>query len=383
MASPGPYSKSFIQWPFGHPEATGLLPARDRILAGNMETLVFDSYSDFADHALVTIRKDQASGLKAIIAVHNENRGPAIGGCRILPYRSMEDAVRDVLRLSRGMTYKTAIADILYGGGKAVIIADPQRDKSELLLEAMGDFVESLAGRYITSFDSGTTLDDIRVIARRTKHAAGFLPEAGNASGSTALGVYHCMLAAAEKVNGSATLAGLKVAIQGVGNVGERLAKLLARDGVQLILADTDPARAEALASAIGAKVVNSDAILQEPCDILSPCALGGILSSETIPKLGARAVVGGANNQLARPEDDVRLADRGILYCPDYLANAGGIIDLHYQRSHWDLAAVERHVASLGETFRQVIERAEKERRPTAEIADRIAEERFGRNLR
>lgn len=339
---------------------------------------MFESFAGFAGHSLVTARQDRASGLKAVIAIHNDNRGPAIGGCRILPYPTMSEAVRDVLRLSRGMTYKTAIADIPYGGGKAVIVADPRRDKDDVLLEAMGDFVESLGGRYITSFDSGTTMDDVQVIARRTGHAAGFLPEAGNASGSTALGVYHCMLTAAEKVGGSGSLAGLTVAIQGVGNVGERLAHLLSRDGANLILADVDTTKAHALAEATGAKVVDSAAILREHCDILAPCALGGVFSSATIPELNTRAIVGGANNQLALPEDDTRMAERGILYCPDYLANAGGIINLHYQRSHWDPAAVERHVTSLGETFREVIARAEREKRPTGEIADSIAEERF-----
>ena len=344
---------------------------------------MFDTHADFADHALVTARQEKASGLKAIIAVHNENRGPAIGGCRILPYPSLDDALRDVLRLSRGMTYKNAIADIPYGGGKAIIIADPRREKTETLLEAMGDFVESLGGRYITSFDSGTTLEDVQVIARRTRHAAGFLPEAGNASGSTALGVYHCMRTAAEEIWGSASLAGRRIAVQGVGNVGERLARILAHEGAELVLADTDARRAEALAADIGAQVVGEETILRETCDILAPCALGGVLSSVTIPDLRAKAIVGGANNQLARPEDDARLAKRGILYCPDYLANAGGIINLHHQRSRWDPAAVERHVASLGETFRLVIARSESEERPTGEIADRIAEERFSRRTK
>lgn len=338
---------------------------------------MFDTHPDFAGHALVTSRHDAAAGLTAIIAVHNDDRGPAIGGCRILPYPTPEAAIGDVLRLSRGMTYKTAIADIPYGGGKAVIIADPARQKTELLLEAMGAFVDSLGGRYITSFDSGTTLDDVRVIARRTRHAAGFLPEAGNASGSTALGVYQCMRAAAEVVWGAPRLAGLRVAIQGVGNVGMRLAELLARDGAELLIADAVPARAEAVAARIGGRTVASDAILFEPCDILAPCALGGILSADSIPHLAARAIVGGANNQLAEPEDDARLLARGILYCPDYLANAGGIIDLHYQRSRWDPAAVERHVTSLADTFRDVMARATREGRPTGEIADRIAEER------
>lgn len=339
---------------------------------------MYQQFPDFDGHVLVTHRQDTASGLNAFIAVHNENRGPAMGGCRILKYGSTDLAIKDVLRLSRGMTYKNAIANIPYGGGKAVIIADPRVEKTTKLLHAMGDFVQSLQGRYITSFDSGTTLDDVNTIGVRTEFAAGTLAEAGNASGSTANGVYYCMRAAAERVHGTSDLGGLTVAIQGVGNVGRRLAEKLAADGARLIVADIETPNARAVAEATGATVVGVDEILLADADILSPCALGGVLSSQSIPDLKVKIVVGGANNQLSSADDDERLQHAGILYCPDYLANAGGIIDLFYQRSTWTSVAVDKHVRQLADTFHEVLERSRATGLGTAKVTDAIAQERF-----
>lgn len=339
---------------------------------------MYDLFPDFDDHILVTTRHESLRGFSAFIAIHNENRGPAMGGCRILNYASTELAITDVLRLARGMTYKNAIADIPYGGGKAVIIADPAKDKTTDLLHAMGEFVQSLNGRYITSFDSGTTLDDVRTIAQRTDFAAGTLAEAGNASASTAYGVYQCMRAAAERLFGTADLGGVTVAVQGAGNVGSRLAGYLASAGAQLLIADADEDAARRVAETTGATIVGTDDIWRIKSDILSPCALGGTLSAETIPALAARAVVGGANNQLATRDDDERLRAAGILYCPDYLANAGGIIDLHYQRTNWTRQAVETHVSGLADTFREIADRAEYLATGTAAIADALARERF-----
>lgn len=301
-----------------------------------------------------------------------------MGGCRILNYPSPEHAITDVLRLARGMTYKNAIANIPYGGGKAVIVADPQTDKTTDLLHAMGEFVQSLNGRYITSFDSGTTLDDVRTIAERTDFAAGTLMEAGNASASTAYGVYQCIRAAAERVFGTPDLRGATVAIQGAGNVGARLADHLAGAGVQLLIADADVDAARRVAEKTGARIVAPDDILHAKADIFAPCALGGILSEGSIPTLTVRAVVGGANNQLATQDDDARLRAAGILYCPDYLANAGGIIDLHYQRTTWTKQAVEAHVAELADTFREIADRADRLATGTAAVADTLARERF-----
>lgn len=344
---------------------------------------MYRHFPDFDEHRLVTTRQDGTSGLSAIIAIHNETRGPAMGGCRILDYPSLDRAFADVLRLSRGMSYKNAIANIPYGGGKAVIIADPNRDKTTDLLHAMGDFVQSLGGRYITSFDSGTTLDDVRTIGERTAFAAGTLPEAGNASASTANGVYHCMRAAAEIVHGGTSLSGMTIAIQGVGNVGRRLAERLAADGASLIIADADERAATAVADRTGGQVVGIGDILTVEADILSPCALGAVLSPQSIPRIKARIVVGGANNQLATRDDDIHLTSAGILYCPDYLANAGGIIDLYYQRSTWSQSAVDQHVAGLADSFREVVERAKAMGLGTAAVADAIAEDRFGAGTR
>jgi leucine dehydrogenase len=339
--------------------------------------------ADFDGHVLITARQDERAGLRAIIAIHNEALGPAIGGCRILEYSSHDAALTDVLRLSRGMTYKTAIAGIPYGGGKAVIIADPTKDKTTALLHAMADFVQSLNGRYITSFDSGTTLKDIRTIAERTEFAAGILPEAGDASGSTASGVYHCMRAAADMVFGASDLRGMRIAIQGVGNVGGRLAERLASDGASLIIADLDERLAADVAGRTGAKHASTAEILESDAEIVSPCGLGAILSNTSIPRLKAKIVVGAANNQLATKADDDVLRHAGILYCPDYLANAGGIIDLHYQRTQWSRLAVERHVVVLADTLREVVDRSRRWGLGTAAVADKIAEERFRRGAR
>src|SRR6185437_12421598 len=255
---------------------------------------MFTRYPDFAAHELVTCREHSAAALTAFIAIHNSHLGPAIGGCRILQYPNSDEAIKDVLRLSKGMTYKSAISRIPYGGGKAVIIADPATHKTQALLHAMGDFVESLGGRYITSFDSGTTLEDVRTIGEHTQHTAGTLASAGNASTSTAYGVFQCLQAAARARLGRANLEGVHVAIQGVGNVGRRLAELLSAHGAELSIADTNSALAEELSEQIGAEVAPCEDIHRIEADVFSPCALGGILSARTIPELGARIVVGG-----------------------------------------------------------------------------------------
>jgi leucine dehydrogenase len=347
-------------------------------IIGAQETDMFETHISFDRHKLVTARHDRASGLSAIIAVHDDARGPAIGGCRIYPYASTDAALDDVLRLSRGMTFKTAIADIPYGGGKAVVIADPRTAKTPALLDAMGDFVESLGGAYITSFDSGTTLDDVRRIGTRTAYAAGTLPEAGDASAATAQGVFACLRAAADLALGRSTLDGVRVAIQGVGNVGGRLAHLLAGAGAELWIADVDEARAADVAAATGSKACAIGEVHGLDVDIFSPNALGAVLNQRSISEIKARVVVGGANNQLATPADDLRLRAAGIVYCPDFLANAGGIISLHYQRSGWNPALLDAHVEGLAATFREVMARAQDSGTGTGAVADAIALERL-----
>ncbi|QGN55640.1 Glu/Leu/Phe/Val dehydrogenase dimerization domain-containing protein [Novosphingobium sp. Gsoil 351] len=328
---------------------------------------------DSSDHELVAIYRDAASDLVAIVAVHDRALGPAIGGCRMLPYATLEHALTDVLRLSRGMTYKCAIAGIPYGGGKAVIIGDPLTAKNPALLHAFGDFVESLGGRYITSFDSGTTLDDIRVIGERTQYSAGYADGYGNASASTAIGVFHCMARAWREVGGT-DLRGVRVGIQGLGNVGARLAGLLGEAGAVLTVADTDPARDAQLFGA----VVAADEILSADIDILAPCALGAILNERSIPTIRARVIAGGANNQLAANEDADLLRASGILYCPDYLTNAGGIVELHHQRMGSTPEALAAHLATLADTLGEVIVTAAQCGKSTAAVADHMAEARF-----
>lgn len=329
------------------------------------------------DHELITLKRDLASGLHAIIAIHNTSLGPAIGGCRVLPYSTTEAALYDVLRLSRGMTYKCAISGIPYGGGKAVIIADPATGKTRDRLLAMGGFVDSLGGRYITSFDSGTTMDDIRVIGERTAHVGGVAPGAGNASQSTAIGVLTCMQHAWRGA-GHGSLAGARIAIQGLGNVGARLADLLHRLGARLVVSDQDRLKASQVASRTGAEILEPDAILFAECDILAPCALGGVLNEDTVPLLRTQIVAGGANNQLATAEDAVRLQRRGILCCPDFLVNAGGIVELHHQRVGSPALALAAHLASLGDTLDLILARASSDGVTTTTVAERLAEERI-----
>jgi len=333
---------------------------------------------DYAEHELITTRISPRANLSAMIAVHNETLGPALGGCRIYPYASEALAMTDVLRLSHGMTYKHAIANIPCGGGKGVIIADPAVDKTRDLLHAFGDFVESLNGRYITSFDSGATLDDVRTIGERTRFTAGTLAEAGDASASTALGVYTCMRAAVAIAFRAQTLDGMKVAIQGLGNVGLRLARRVIAEGATAVVADPDPEKIRALEGWAGVEVVPPDEILRQTVDVLAPCALGAILSKDSIAGLKTRIIVGGANNQLATADDDGRLAEAGVLYCPDYLANAGGIIDLHYQRTGWSRPEVDAHITGLATTFEDIVEQARSLHVGTTAVANKIAERRF-----
>ena len=343
--------------------------------------MLFD-HEEF-EHESVIFGRDPERGLTAIIAIHNRARGPAIGGCRMLPYPDERSALTDVLRLSKGMTYKCAIGDIPFGGGKAVIIGDPGTDKNRTLLHAMGDLVDHLGGHYITSFDSGTTIDDIAVIAERTRHVGGIKPGAGNASESTAYGVFVCMREAARLRLGASSLSGLRVAIQGAGNVGSRLARRVADAGGEVLIADRDEARASAVAAETGGTLVPVDSIATAECDVFSPCALGGVLSRDSVAELSCPIVCGGANNQLSELAVADILVDRNILYCPDYLANAGGIIDLHYQLNEPTDSALAQHLESLGKTLRDCHRYSTEHGVSMARAADRTAEARFRQGTR
>lgn len=293
----------------------------------------FWTEADFDDHELVQVVREPKSGLTAIIALHSTHRGPGGGGTRFWHYSDPAGATRDALRLSRGMSYKNAMAGLPMGGGKAVILADESRSKTPEMLAAFGQSIERLGGRYVTAEDVGMSEADMVAIAMATDHVSGLPVDAGMAGGDpgpfTAYGIYLGIKAAAAHRLGRDDLDGIHVALQGTGSVGSGVARLLAQDGAKLSLADIDESKATALAEELGAAAVSADEIMTTPCDVFSPNALGAILDKRSIARLDTSIVAGGANNQLARAEHGALLAERGILYAPDYVINAGGIIDV------------------------------------------------------
>ncbi|MDX1635621.1 MAG: Glu/Leu/Phe/Val dehydrogenase dimerization domain-containing protein [Marinobacter sp.] len=347
------------------------------------------THPEFDNHEHLSFHCDPETGLRAIIAVHNTSRGPALGGCRMFPYGNDEEALRDVLRLSKGMTYKSALANLDLGGGKSVIIGDPRQHKSEALLEAMGRFLESLGGLYIAAEDSGTSVADLQVMGRHTRHVAGVSsrpgfdgrPSTGDPSPATAYGTFVGIQAAVRHKLGRSDvndLEGLKVAIQGVGNVGYRLAWHLSEAGAEISVYDIHQDQMERAVSELGARPADAEEILFLPVDVVAPCAMGAVLNDASIAKLQAPIIAGAANNQLARPEHDSALWQQGILYAPDFVINAGGIIDIHYERTGGSPDQVRRHLDGIGETLAEIFRRSERDSRPTGEIANRLAEERF-----
>lgn len=338
---------------------------------------MFD-HADFDGHERGVFACDRESGLKAIVALHSTALGPAFGGCRMWAYADEAQALADVLRLSRGMTCKAAICSLPYGGGKAVIIGDPRRDKTRALLRAMGRAVDELGGRYIVADDIGTTLEDLAVIREVTRHTAAATPGAQQPLAVTAYGVLMAMGAAVGHRLGAGGLAGLRVAVQGLGNVGFPLCGYLHREGAELVVSDLDPLRVAKAESAFGAFGVAPQAIWEQPVDVFAPCALGGVLDDATIPRLRATVVCGGANNQLALSRHDAALAARGILYVPDYVANAGGVIDFHQERIDDRPEAVLRAVGRIGEITAGLLERAARTGRTPLEVADSVVAERL-----
>ena len=343
-------------------------------------------FPDFDDHEGVHLFTDPASGLRAIIAVHSTFLGPAAGGARFWHYADSDAAVTDALRLSRGMSYKNAMAGLELGGGKGVILADaPGATIAEEQLQAFGRAVDSLAGRYMTAEDVGMSQARMKVIAVETRYVSGLPVESGAAGGDpgpyTAHGVYLGVRAAVRRGLGATDMKGVHVAIQGVGSVGGGLARLLARDGARLTLADVDTARAEALAAELRAATVATDAILSTEADILSPNALGAILSERTIPALRTKVVAGGANNQLATRADYERLHEQGVTYAPDYVINAGGIINVGLEYlGHGDEAEVMARIARIPERLDAVWDESERTGVSAAEVADRQAQRLIGR---
>lgn len=340
---------------------------------------------DFDDHELVHFVTDRASGLKAIIAVHSSHLGPGAGGIRFWHYADDDSAVVDALRLSRGMSYKNAMAGLPLGGGKAVVLANAERTKSPEMLAAFGRAVEGLGGRYLTAEDVGMSVSDMVAIARETRHVSG-LPAANGSIGGdpgplTSKGVYLGIKAAARRALGKDEVAGLRIAIQGTGSVGGGVARLAAADGARVVIADLDTARAEALAREIGGETVAASDILSVEADVVSPCALGAILTPESIDALRTPIVAGGANNQLLTPECGARLHARGILYAPDYVINAGGIINVASEYlGDTDAGIVDRRIANIPVRLEDVWSESAASGVDPASVADRMARALIGR---
>jgi leucine dehydrogenase len=345
---------------------------------------IFD-LREFDAHELVVFGHDAASGLRAIIAIHSTALGPAAGGCRMWPYASTAEAVADVLRLSRGMSYKNALAGLKFGGGKAVIIGDARKGKTPELFEAFGRFVDSLGGRYVTAEDVGTTTTDMTQVARGTRYVAGLGAAPGEAGGDpgpkTALGVFLGLKAAVKFRLGRADLADISVAVQGAGGVGYHLCGMLAAEGAKLSVADVRPVALQRVCDEFKARAVAVEEVLFEDVDVLSPCALGAVLSAQSIPRLRARVIAGAANNQLAQGQDGAALPAAGILYAPDYVINAGGIISVSREyHGGASEAQVIADIQGIPARLTEIFERARRENRTTNAVADELARERLGR---
>jgi valine dehydrogenase (NAD+) len=350
---------------------------------------VFDRTDHLKDagHEQVVFCQDPQSGLRAIIAIYSTALGPALGGTRFYPYASEDAALADVLALSKAMAYKAACAGVDLGGGKAVILGDPGTVKSEALLRAYGRMVQSLGGRYYTACDVGTFVQDMDVIAKESRFVTGRSPEHGGAGDSavlTAYGVFQAMRAAAQHTWNSPTLSGRRVAVEGVGKVGHHLVEHLLEDGASVVVSDVDDAAIERVrAMSPQVSVASVGDLPLADVDVYSPCALGGSLSDELVPRLQAKVVCGAANNQLAHPGIEKALADRGVLYAPDYVANAGGLIQVADEALNIDSGGfrfdrAKAKAAQIYDTTLQIFQLADDEGVPPAVAADRVAERRM-----
>jgi leucine dehydrogenase len=341
---------------------------------------VFEKLAEYRYEQLVFCH-DKATGLRAIIAVHDTTLGPALGGCRMYPYASEDDAIVDVLRLARGMTYKAAASGLNLGGGKSVIIGDPRTGKSEALFRSFGRYIETLGGRYIVAEDVGTSTEDANFIRVETGHVVGVdvtRGGSGDPSPFTALGVLQGMRACVDEVFGTTSLEGRTVAVQGVGHVGYHLCRLLHEAGARLIVADVD---ADALGRAVrefGAKAVEPDEILTVPCDVYAPCALGATVNDASIPKLRCRIIAGSANNVLLEARHGEALAERGILYAPDYVINAGGLINVADELEGYNERRATKRVMRIEERIRSIIAISKRDGVATNVAADTLALERI-----
>ena len=337
-------------------------------------------HAEFDSHESVQYFSDDASGLRAIVAIHSTAMGPAAGGCRWWQYVNEDAAITDALRLSRGMTYKNAIAGLPFGGGKAVILTQQGQQNPRELFKAFGQCVESLHGQYVTAADMGVTIENMRVVQKYTSYVSG-LQQTNNADSGdpapwTAYGIFLGIKAAVEKKFGTDKIKGLRIAVQGVGNVGYQLCKLLHTEGAILTVADINTANIARIQRELSVTTVNPEEILSEDVDVLSPCALGGILNSRTIPDIKAAIIAGCANNQLEVEQDGYEIAKRGILYAPDYVINAGGIINVareYLGNSNKD--QLSKEIGRIPERLSELFSIADRTDRPTHVIADEMAQ--------
>ncbi|MGB0954775.1 MAG: Glu/Leu/Phe/Val family dehydrogenase [Panacagrimonas sp.] len=339
----------------------------------------------FDGHEQLAFHRDDDSGLRAVVAVHNTRLGPSLGGCRVYPYDSLSSALGDVLRLAKGMTYKAAMAGLAQGGGKSVIIADPHTQKTPQMMRAMGRFVDTLGGRYIIAEDSGTNAQDMQQVATQTAHIRGVSsassqadPDYRDTSAATAWGVFLGMREAVRQRLGRDDLDGSRVAIQGLGKVGAVLAAHLHEAGARLWVCDAFAPALEYCAERFGAVAVDPEEIFSQDVDVFSPCALGGVLNPQRISALKASVVAGAANNQLATPDCAELLQQKNIAYAPDYVINAGGIINISYEGPAYRWATVDQHLRRIPESLTQIFQRSASQGHTTAAVADRMAQAIF-----
>ena len=341
---------------------------------------VFET-TDYDEHEQILFVNEPKSNLRGIIAIHNTHLGPALGGCRMLPYSTEQDAITDVLRLSRGMTYKAAMVNVALGGGKSVIIGDSQTEKTPEVLQAMGRAIESFQGRYIVGEDIGTNPTDMVEIRKQTKNVTCIRVEDGgygDPAPMTALGVLQAMKAGIEKAYGTDQINGMRIALQGIGNVGFNLCRLLFEARAKLTVCDVRSENCQRAVAEFGAEIVESDKIYDVECEVFSPCAMGGVLNDDTISRLQGKVVAGAANNQLGENRHGEMLADRDILYLPDYVANGGGLVSCAAEWYRHDLDQVVTNVEKIYETCREILAYSDSHNLPTNEASDKLAEMRF-----
>ncbi len=341
----------------------------------------FELLEKHGEHEEVIFCRDKDSGLKAIVAIHNTSLGPALGGCRMWPYATEEEALIDVLRLSKGMTYKAAVAGLNLGGGKAVIIGNPKKDKSEALFRAFGTYVNSLQGKYITAEDVGTSVKDMEYIFMETPYVTG-IPKAFGGSGDpspyTAHGVLMGIKATAKEKLGADSLAGLRITVQGLGQVGSYLVDYLIKEKVEVTVADIDADKVKRTQAKHSVKVSDPEGIITEEADIFAPCALGAVINDKTIQKLKCKAICGGANNQLAEAHHGQALKELGILYAPDFVANAGGLMNVFVELEGYSEERAHQKTTMVYDSMMQVFAIAKRDNIPTSIAANRLGEERI-----